>query len=419
MKKNSKVRALFSNRQFLVIFSLILSAVLWLFVATSLSPDFTTTVYGVPVSVKIEGTSLEKLNLHLFGGDDKTINITVTGKRYIVSQLTKDDFTVSVPLSKVTGPGTYNLNVTPEYTGNLDDFNIVDYSDKSMTFYFDYKGSKTLDIEADISELSFAEGYTADVPVLSKNTVEINGPKSEIDKIEKAVAHVSKDGNGDIDKALTITTGIIFYDKNGNEYLPQNVESSETEVSVTVSVDTTVTVPLTVNFGNVPSYFAESTLKYEIIPSEIMLSGNSDQLKSMESIQVGTINFEDINLSSNKFTADIPLPQGVSNVSGKSTCEIVIDLSEYKEETVEITSFKTVNVPEGIRIDVLTTALSDVKILIPKNLDTPSKNSLYAEIDIQNKDYSKAKYKLPVTIKSDTINKMWASGSYNASVEVK
>ena len=146
MKKNSKVRALFSKKEFLIVLSLVLSAILWLFVATSLSPDYTTTIYGVPVSVKVEGTSLEKLNLHLFDNEEKKINITITGKRYIVSQITKGDFSVNVPLSRVTGPGIYTLEVTPEYNGNLDDFTIVDYSDKTMIFYFDYSESKSFEI---------------------------------------------------------------------------------------------------------------------------------------------------------------------------------------------------------------------------------------------------------------------------------
>lgn len=419
MKKNSKIKALFSNKQFLMVFSLALSAILWLFVATTLSPDFTTVIRGVPVSIKTEGTSLEKLNLHIFNGEDRTIDITITGKRYIVSQITKEDFTVNIPLSTVTGPGTYNLNITPEYSGNLGEFSIVDYSDKAMMFYFDYKESKSFELETDISELNFAEGYTADLPVLSKTTVEISGPKSEIDKIDRAVAFVSGDGVGEIDKATTLNADILLLDKDGNEYTPQNLEISDTQVNVTVTVEATVTVPLTVDFANVPSYFADSPIEYKITPTELILSGNSDQLMAIEGISVGTINFNDITLKNNKFTFDLTLPEGLSNVSGISTCEVAIDLSEYKEATFDVELFKVVNAPENMDVEVLTTSLTDVKVLIPKNLNVSSGKNLFAEIDIQNKEYNKGKYNINATIKSSTINKMWASGVYKVSIEVK
>lgn len=419
MKKSSKLKTLFSNNHFLMVLSVILSAFLWLFVATSLSPDYTTTIRGVPVSVKTEGTSLEKLNLHIFNAEEKTVDITITGKRYIVSQITKDDFSISVPLTTVTGPGTYNLSIVPSYNGNLTDFSIEDYTDKTMMFYFDYKESNILELETDISQLVFAEGYTADLPTLSKDTVEISGPKTEIDKIDKALALVNGEDTDQIDSAVTLDADILFYDKNGNEYTPQNIDISNTQVSVTITVASTVTVPLTVDFTNVPTYFVDSPLECKITPSEILLSGNSDQLKAIESVSVGTINFNDINLKNNTFNFDLSLPEGVSNLSGSNTCKVEIDLSEYKEEVFDVDLFKVTNAPEGVDIDVLTTSLTDVKILLPKNLIISSGKNLFAEIDIQNKAYNKGKYNINATIKSSTINKLWTSGVYKVSIEVK
>ena len=88
-KKNTKytLSSLLANNRFLLIASFIISFVLWVWVAIEQSPEVQRVINNVPVSIKYENSVPEKLGLQIFGKSDFTIDITVTGKKYIVSSL--------------------------------------------------------------------------------------------------------------------------------------------------------------------------------------------------------------------------------------------------------------------------------------------------------------------------------------------
>jgi hypothetical protein len=419
MSARKKIKSLFSNKQFLMAFSLLISIILWVFVATVISPNHTTTIYNVPVVIDSSGTSLEKLNLELFETEPQTINITVTGKRYLVSQLNKNDFSVSVPISRVVGPGEYKLEVTPNYVGNKDmDFSIVDYSKKTMNFFFDYRSSKAFNVEADISELKFADGYTADIPNVITDPIMLEGPKTEIDNISKVVAVIQPKNTKRIKETTTLKALLIMYDKNGNEYTPRYTVFPEKQIEITVPVVQSAKLPLVVDFENQPNYFKNDSVDYKITPEQVNVTGNTTHLESLENIVVGTVDYSELSTKNNTFTFDVEVPSGITLVDDVTKATVTFDMSDYKEATVDISRFELSNVPAGMDVEVVTEKIKDVKLVLPETFDTSNAGKFYADVDIEDKDYNQGTYNVNVTVKCESINKMWAVGNYTVAIKV-
>ena len=110
-KEKLKISDLFYDNRFLLVFSLLTAVVIWLVVAVVLAPEKTVTVKNVPVTIdyaKIE----QSFGLKPFGETQFTVDITITGKRYIVeSDKIADDLVVTANTGYVNSVGTYTLHI--------------------------------------------------------------------------------------------------------------------------------------------------------------------------------------------------------------------------------------------------------------------------------------------------------------------
>lgn len=416
MKRNKT--SLVDNKKFQIVLSVVAAIIFWFFVSIVISPDSKTVIKNVPVNIDLENTAVEKLDLSLFNGADQTIDITVSGKKYDISQLTKDDFSIDVSLSSVVAPGEYNLSVTPVYNGKRSGINIVDPINKTLPFTFDYMDSKTFDIEPDISNVKFQSDYTAGLPQLDKDKITITGPRSEISLIDKVVAVAEKKTHQS--GTVQVKSKIVLYDSRGDEYTSENIKLKFNEVNITVPLVSAKTVPIILSFGNAPAYYKLNPLKYTVNPANVKIEGISEVIEGIGNINAGTVNFNELSSSKNKFIFDVDLQNGVVTEDGESKIKVTasVDLSEFKETVVNIKKFKITNAPEDADIKVITDKLTDVKLMVPKTVSKVDTDNLYAVVDIENKAYNKGKYTLNITVTSSDINKLWAVGKYSAVIEV-
>ena len=115
MKHKRTLGALFGNKKFSIIFSLLAGVIFWLAIAMYVSPNVTVTIRGVPVSVGRADSAAGNNGLQVIEGQKQTIDIKVSGKQFVVGNLKASDFSGVVSLTDVLKPGTYKLDVTPQY----------------------------------------------------------------------------------------------------------------------------------------------------------------------------------------------------------------------------------------------------------------------------------------------------------------
>ena len=158
-KKNQKrlkysISSLLMNNRFLIICSFAIAFILWLWVAIEQSPIVTRVVESVPVTIEYENSISKNRDLQIFGNDKFTIDITVTGKKYIVSSLEADDFKVIAKTDTVVNSGMAQLKLYVQAKEESIDFTISDYSESSIEVFFDKLTSVDINVELDIASVS-------------------------------------------------------------------------------------------------------------------------------------------------------------------------------------------------------------------------------------------------------------------------
>lgn len=106
--KLSLMRILGNNR-ILMALSVIFAFALWMWVAIEKSPEVQTVITGVPIKIDLKNTIPEQLGLQIFGETNYTVDVTVTGKKYILSSLKADDISVEANVNYVDSPGIKTL----------------------------------------------------------------------------------------------------------------------------------------------------------------------------------------------------------------------------------------------------------------------------------------------------------------------
>ena len=122
MKFNLKEKfsSLIMNNKVIAVVSLILSFVIWMWIAIEKSPIETTVIKGVPVAFEMEGSVPEKLGLQIFGDKEFTVDITVSGKRFVLQTLDSSKFNVTAQTNYVDSAGSKSLLLKADSSADCD-----------------------------------------------------------------------------------------------------------------------------------------------------------------------------------------------------------------------------------------------------------------------------------------------------------
>ncbi len=424
-KTKLSFNTLLNDKRFMLIISLVISFVLWMWVAIEKSPETQRVITGVPVQINLENSVPEQLGLHVFGNSEFTIDVTVKGKKYVTSSLKADDIEVTANTNYVDGSGikTLQLKVSPKDSDS--DYVISSYSTNYIEVYFDTYKEVELPIEGKI-ESSLSKIVPDDCivgdTVLSKNTVLISGPATEVNKI------VSINANITIDKILEKTTTfdptfkIITNDSSVLEYV--KMETAENDITVTVPVLKEVTLPTVVEFRNAPSYFINNPLSYSIYPSKVRVAVPVDMIDSITEFVVSTIDFADISGSINTFNVNANQINTTLKITDKNinSFMIRIDASNMVSRTISIPASKITvkNNRDDFKVESNHNNDVSVKLVGMKEyIDSISADNLSIVIDTTEQDIVGSTTALSgnVTVIGDY--PCWAVGRYDIKVNVK
>ena len=414
---------LLKDKRFMLFFSCLLAFVLWMWVAIEKSPETQRVITGVPVQINLENSVPEQLGLNVFGNSEFTIDVTVKGKKYITSSLSADDIDVIANTNYVDGSGvkTLQLKVTPKE--NNADYVISSYSSNYVEVYFDTYKEIELPLKGVIeTELTSVvpDGCVAGDTVLSKNTVLVSGPTTEVNKVSSVTANVT------IDKVLDKTTvfdpifKIITDDGSSLEYV--KLVTDETNITVTVPVLKEVVLPTTIEFRNAPSYFINNPLSYTVYPSSVKVAVPVDMIDTTEYYIVDTIDFADISGSINTFNIDVNTNANSFKIlSNISSFTVKIDASEMVSRTINVpvSNFTINNTRDDYMVSINQDKNISVKIVGKESyIDSISAENLTIVIDTTEQELNDN-----ITTMSGDVRVMgdfpcWAVGKYDVKVKV-
>lgn len=412
-KARTTISAMLKSNRFIFAISLIAAILLWVTVTPNRE-----TIIAMSVNIDTADTAAETLGLKVVSGQGQSVDVTVSGKWYVISELTDKDIKLTYSLGDVTKTGEYELVLSASKAMANSDYEIVKVNPESIKVSFDYIYTRSFKIEVKAPNIKASDGFILDSPVIDSDNsiIDITGPRSIVEKIASVQALVNNKAT--LSSAVSYTVPLVLYDSNGKEISSDQLTLPFTEVGVTVPINKSKSVPLTVDFANVPEYYKKTPLKYTLSVKQVNVVGSAEVIDSINSLSLGTIDFSEISPSKNSFNFDLKLPSGVKSIDDidKVTCKL--DTSGIKSKSVEVTSFTTVNAPTNARVSIVTTKKA-VTVAAPKNLiGSISAADLYLECDMSSYTENKGEIVADAVLKSKKYNSVWGVGRYQIQIKV-
>ena len=335
MKKMlTKLKMSLTNNIGLKFLAVLIALVLWLAIVNVNDPEKTITVSNIPISVTNE-SAITSRDMVYNVKSEQYLNITVSGKRSIVSNLSAEDFRATASLKELSKVNSIPVDVTTKNASLGRKITIVKQS--AQTILVDVENVEEKDFTDLVVEYTgkVADGYVAGLSSMSTDEVTVKAPTSIIDKIKKVAVRCSLDGtNTNISKKCPV----ILYDKNDKEIKSDEIELSDKKIRVNVNVLRAKQVAIsTINKDELGKPADGYVVDDVILSSDsITVYGSEESLDSIESLDIQ----DDIDVSDAKgdVTQNIDvtgkLPKGLS-VSGESTITVKVLIKKLITRTFE------------------------------------------------------------------------------------
>ena len=335
MKKMlTKLKMSLTNNIGLKFLAVLIALVLWLAIVNVNDPEKTITVSNIPISVTNE-SAITSRDMVYNVKSEQYLNITVSGKRSIVSNLSAEDFRATASLKELSKVNSIPVDVTTKNASLGRKITIVKQS--AQTILVDLENVEEKDFTDLVVEYTgkVADGYVAGLSSMSTDEVTVKAPTSIIDKIKKVAVRCSLDGTT---TNISKKCPVILYDKNDKEIKSDEIELSDKKIRVNVNVLRAKQVPIsTINKDELGKPADGYVVDDVILSSDsITVYGSEESLDSIESLDIQ----DDIDVSDAKgdVTQNIDvtgkLPKGLS-VSGESTITVKVLIKKLITRTFE------------------------------------------------------------------------------------
>ena len=158
-------------------------------------PTINRTFTKVPVTFSLEGTQAKEKGLSVLNKeavDDITVEVEISGMNYEIGGYTASDLIASVDTSNVSKEGTYDLNIEVRSAHTTDKVSIISVTPDTVSVSFDKITTKKIPVVSEAPLVTAMDGYTLRDTKVSPDSVTIEGPQNDIDKIGRQPAEHGK-----------------------------------------------------------------------------------------------------------------------------------------------------------------------------------------------------------------------------------
>lgn len=336
--------------------SLLFAFGLWWYVITVVSPGSKQVYYNIPVVVEGEAVLLTERSLMITGKSTSTVTLELSGNRTDLAKINSSNITVKADVSKIYEPGTHSVSYNVTYPGNVASNAFVTESKSPEKLVYTVERRISKDVPVEVKWIGSApDGFMSDREnrVLDYPYINISGPESVVDLIEKATIDVDLN-----EQRESISENYIYTLCNAEDepvdaqLITTNVEEVHLDVKIQRVRDLPLTVAL-VDGGGATAFDANVSLSVE----SIRVSGSETALELLgEELVIGSVNLADVQREAT-VRFNINLPEGVSNRTGVTEVEATVRLTGLSTKEFTIQKIISLNVPEGMQADLITEKL--------------------------------------------------------------
>lgn len=340
--------------------SLAFAFVLWLFVITTVSPGSKETFYNIPVVMANESV-LNERGLTITAQTGTTVTMELSGNRTDLSKVDSSKITLKADLATIYEPGNQiPLNYTVTFPGEVaSNAFVIEYKRPGRIYVtVERRATKSVPLEVRWAG-SVPDGFIADRDnmVLECDAIQITGPQSVTDKIQRAIIDLDL-----TDQRESVSQECLYTlcDEEGEPVDSQLIETNMEDVHLDVKVQRVKDIQLSyilVEGGGARAENAEIQLDVE----KIRISGSEAALEMMgDQLVIGTINLAEMTEETTTKTFNVVMDDSITNLTGVTEVTATVRLTGLDSKSFTIRDIRAVNVPEGLEIDLITKELSMV-----------------------------------------------------------
>ncbi|MDE5873219.1 MAG: hypothetical protein K2H07_04830, partial [Lachnospiraceae bacterium] len=314
----------------LKIISIVLAIVFWFVVLNVSDYSMTVKIEDIPVQ-QLNGEVLEELDQVYDVASGDTVDIIVRGRRSVVTKLGKGDFVATADLSTMSITNTVQIFVTPKVS-SLNDEISISYVDNTMKLNLEDKVVTQFPIKVK-TEGEPADGYAVGEIEVKPNIVNVEGPKSAVDKITEVRAIVNVSG---FSTSCERENTIELYDAYGEVIHNDKLFVSQNKVKLNISVYPVKSVAVNVStIGTAGTGYDVAQVVYQ--PKTIQIAGPKEKIDKIASVEIRdlsvsglTENFETM------INVDDYLPEGVFVVGENKDIAVSVTIEKLESVTYDI-----------------------------------------------------------------------------------
>ncbi len=384
---------------------LLLGFVLWYYAASQDRTTYNKTFTALPVTIVNES------GFAVLSGDDVTVDITVSGKRNLISGLTADDVRAYIDMSDITEAGKHTFPIHYELPNGV---TLKEAGLDSITVYADNTTSLSVPIVVKVEKYILDADYElADTSAITTNVryISVTGPESVLQEIDHAYLGADI---GRVTRTVQYSGSFVLRNKSGevitNSYITTNVST----VTATIPVLKTREVPFTVLFRY--GFLNAGNCDIHVSPATIRVRGEADEVDSLTFSEI----VDDKSISGETtLTFGLSVPSTIQNLSNQQKVTVTLTPKGMATRTVSIFNI-TVKNPNNLSYEPLTVPL-EVQLYGEASLISRiSTVSISAVVDLSGQSGNAGTMNLPVTIQfSGTYEgKVHELGTYTIPIKI-
>ncbi len=394
--------------------SILISFAFWIYVNNDAEVDVA--INEIPVEFFNAESALANKGLVLNSGNDTTVDLVLNMPRSMVYDFDTSRVRLVADLSSISSTGTQTIS-----------YSII-YPPDTNTRQISVKSPSVRSVSVRIGELyrrndveircklvgNVADGFVAGGVQILPETLEIWGQQSDVMKVSYAQVTLN------IENARSTIVELLNYELyDHDDHLIENrsIHSSSNAVQVTMPVISATDIPLTVDFIEEPGVRL-SSFDYSLDVSSVTLSGDANQIAQIKQIELGKILLSEIE-GEHTFTYGIPIPDGLTNLSGVTTATLRIANRDIKMRDMTVSHFGYENFKaEGRNVEVVTSSLNVTLRGAESDLAPLTPDMLTAVADLSDVNDASGTYTVPAMIRIDGDPDIGTSQNYQLTVRI-
>lgn len=393
------------NKLTSILLSTVIAFGLWLYVFSNVSQEDNVTFYNIPVVIKGETALMNEQNLMVTDISAQTVSLRLSGSRIDLNKINAGNIIVSVDLSDIYDAGeNIAMDYNVSFSGDVPNNAFVVESKSPSKIYVDVDVRRTKEVPVKLEFVGArSENYLYDMEnaTLDYTSVSVAGPAAVADQIESAVVEVDLTGRVE---SIGESFRYALCDGNGEPVDAETIVTNVEEIRLDMPIQRLKDINLVADIIYGGGATAESTT-VTIEPATIRVSGSEALLNELgDSLTICSLNLAEIDRGNSEQTFAINLPEGVVNQTGVTEAKVTVKFSGLKSREFTITDIESLNVPEGMTAEIISTSLT-VKVRGPAaEIDRLTVNDIFATVDFSGAAAGTATYRAAITFSEDFPN---------------